>query len=159
MDKTVTPVKTFTRIHLTPSTKEFLRIVCGEKIENAQYRLKLLNKDVKTSYFEGKSAHTSDLWKVFFIKGLNQSIAMPVTEVLTQCDLNVKVKKFNQAPVNGGKRFGPRSGPTKSLGSFRILTFWRSVIIIEIIFSKKNILKKSADDKKAWKINYISSRS
>ena len=48
----MTPVKTFTRIHLTPSTKEFLRIVCGEKIENAQYRLKLLNKDVKTSYFE-----------------------------------------------------------------------------------------------------------
>ena len=34
----MTPVKTFTRIHLTPSTKEFLRIVCGEKIENAQYR-------------------------------------------------------------------------------------------------------------------------
>ena len=48
----MTPVKTFTRIHLTPSTKEFLCIVCGEKIENAQYRLKLLNKDVKTSYFE-----------------------------------------------------------------------------------------------------------
>ena len=40
MDKTVTPVKTFTRIHLTPLTKEFLRIACGEKIENAQYRLK-----------------------------------------------------------------------------------------------------------------------
>ena len=39
MDKTVTLVKTFTRIHLTPSTKEFLCIVCGEKIENAQYRL------------------------------------------------------------------------------------------------------------------------
>ena len=36
---TVTLVKTFTRIHLTPSMKEFLRIVCGEKIENAQYRL------------------------------------------------------------------------------------------------------------------------
>ena len=49
-DKTVTPVKTFTRIHLTPSTKEFLCIVCGEKIENAQYRLRLLNKDVKTSH-------------------------------------------------------------------------------------------------------------
>ena len=45
----VTPVKTFTRIHLTPSTKEFLCIVCGKKIENAQYRLKLLNIDVKTS--------------------------------------------------------------------------------------------------------------
>ena len=57
----MTPVKTFTRIHLTPSTKEFLCIACDEKIENAQYRLKLLNKDVKTSYFEGKSAHTSDL--------------------------------------------------------------------------------------------------
>ena len=57
----VTPVKTFTRIHLTPSTKEFLRIVCGGKIEKAQYRLKLLNKDVKTSYFEEKSAHTFDL--------------------------------------------------------------------------------------------------
>ena len=57
----MTPVKTFTRIHLTPSTKEFLCIVCGEKIENAQYRLKLLNKDVKTSYFEEKSAHRSDL--------------------------------------------------------------------------------------------------
>ena len=38
IDRTVTPVKTFTRIHLTPSTKEFLRIACGEKIENAQYR-------------------------------------------------------------------------------------------------------------------------
>ena len=37
------------------------KTVCGEKIENAQYRLKLLNKDVKTSYFEEKSAHTSDL--------------------------------------------------------------------------------------------------
>ena len=57
----MTLVKTFKRIHLTPSTKEFLCIVCGEKIENAQYRLKLLNKDVKTSYFEEKSAHTSDL--------------------------------------------------------------------------------------------------
>ena len=44
-DKTVTPVKTFTKIHLTPSTKEFLCIVCGDKIENAQYRLRLLNKD------------------------------------------------------------------------------------------------------------------
>ena len=53
--------KTFKRIHLTPSTKEILCIVCGEKIENAQYRLKLLNKDVNTSYFEEKSAHTSDL--------------------------------------------------------------------------------------------------
>ena len=51
MDKTGTPVKTFTRIHLTPSTKEFLCIVCGEKIENAQYRLKLLNKDVKNIIF------------------------------------------------------------------------------------------------------------
>ena len=57
----MTHVKTFTRIHLTPSTQEFLCIVCGEKIENAQYRLKLLNKDVKTLYFEEKSAHTSDL--------------------------------------------------------------------------------------------------
>ena len=57
----MTPVKTFTRIHLTPSKKEFLCIVCGEKIENAQYRLKLLNKDVNTSYFEEKSALTSDL--------------------------------------------------------------------------------------------------
>ena len=49
-NKTVTPVKTFTRIHLTPSTKEYLCIVCGEKIENAHYRLKLFNKDVKTSH-------------------------------------------------------------------------------------------------------------
>ena len=57
----MTPVKTFTRIHLTPSTKEFLCIVCFEEIENAQYRLKLLNKDVETSYFEERSAHTSDL--------------------------------------------------------------------------------------------------
>ena len=57
----MTPVKTLTRIHLTPSTKEFLRIVYGEKIENTQYRLKLLNNNVKTSYFEEKSAHTSDL--------------------------------------------------------------------------------------------------
>ena len=57
----MTLVKTFTRIHLTPSTKEFLHIVCGEKIENAQYRLLLLNKDVKKSYFEEKSTHTSDL--------------------------------------------------------------------------------------------------
>ena len=62
----MTPVKTLTRIHLTPSTKVFLRIVCGEKIENAQYRLKLLNKDVKTSYFEEKSAHTADLKSFFF---------------------------------------------------------------------------------------------
>ena len=61
----MTPVKTFTRMHLTQSTKEFLRIVCGEKIENAQYRLKLLNKDVKTSYFEEKSANTS--LKSFFL--------------------------------------------------------------------------------------------
>ena len=61
MDKAVTSVKTFTRMHLTSSTKEFLCIACGEKIENAQYRLKLLNKDVKSSYFEEKSAHTSDL--------------------------------------------------------------------------------------------------
>ena len=57
----MTPVKTFTRVHLTPSTKEFLRIVCGEKKENAQYILKLLIEDVKTSYFEEKSAYTSDL--------------------------------------------------------------------------------------------------
>ena len=49
------------KIKLSQSTKEFLCIVCVEKIENAQYRLKLLNKDVETSYFEEKSAHTSDL--------------------------------------------------------------------------------------------------
>ena len=52
----MTPVKTFTRIHLTPSTQEFCALFVV-----AQYRLKLLNKDVKTSYFEEKSAHTSDL--------------------------------------------------------------------------------------------------
>ena len=60
----MTPVlKTFTRIYLTPSTKEFLCIVCVEKIENAQIDLqcKLLKKDVETSYFEEKSAHTFDL--------------------------------------------------------------------------------------------------
>ena len=75
----MTPVKTFTRIHLTPSTKEFLCIVCGEKIENAQYRLILLNKDVKTSYFE-ENQHTHLTFKYFFlIKRFKQSIAMPVT--------------------------------------------------------------------------------
>ena len=42
-------VKTSTRKHLTPSTKEFLCIFCGEKIENSHYRLKLFNK-VKTSH-------------------------------------------------------------------------------------------------------------
>ena len=56
-DKTVTPVKTFTRKHLTPSTTEFLCIVCGEKKENDQYRLKLLNKDVKHHILR-KTQHT-----------------------------------------------------------------------------------------------------
>ena len=49
-DTSKTPVKTFTRIHLTPSTKEYLCIVCGDNIENNNYRLKLFQKDVKTSH-------------------------------------------------------------------------------------------------------------
>ena len=97
-NNTVTPFKTFTRIHLTPSTKEFLCIVCGEKIENAQYRLRC-----KNIIFWGKiSTHIWSLNIIFLIKRLKQSIAMPVTAVLTQCDfcqVNVKVKKFNQARV------------------------------------------------------------
>ena len=62
----MTPVKTLTRIHLTPSTKEFLRIVCGEKIENAQYRLKLLNKDVKHHILR-KNQHTHLIFEKFFL--------------------------------------------------------------------------------------------
>ena len=52
MDKNTskTPVKTFTRIHLTPSTKEYLCIVCADNIENSNYRLKLFHKNAKTSH-------------------------------------------------------------------------------------------------------------
>ena len=52
MDKDIssTPVKTFTRIHLTPSTKECVCIIHGELIENCNYRLKLFQKDTKTSH-------------------------------------------------------------------------------------------------------------
>ena len=77
---------------------------------------------------------------------------MPVTMVLlTQCDLNVKVKKFNQARVNGGKRFGPMADQARQnrrarSGSklFDVL----KLLLISFFFQKKN-LRKSADDKKA----------
>ena len=46
----VTPVKTFTRIHLTPSTKECLCVLHGEHIQRSDYRLKLFHKDIKTSH-------------------------------------------------------------------------------------------------------------
>ena len=52
MDKNTsnTPVKTLTRIHLISSTKECLCIVCGDNIENSNYRVKLFHKDAKTSH-------------------------------------------------------------------------------------------------------------
>lgn len=49
-DSAITPVKTFTRIHLTPSTKEFLCIIHGENIDNCNYRLRLFQTDTKTSH-------------------------------------------------------------------------------------------------------------
>ena len=45
-----TPVKTITRLHLTPTTKEYVCIICRENIQSKNYRLKLFHKDVKTSH-------------------------------------------------------------------------------------------------------------
>ena len=49
------------------------------------------------------------------------------------------------------KQFGPRSGPTPVSGWVMIQTVWHSDCVPERFFSKKFILKKSADDKKLWK--------
>ena len=45
-----TPVKTFTRVHLTPTTKEYVCIICGGNIQNKNYRMRLFNKETKTSH-------------------------------------------------------------------------------------------------------------
>lgn len=45
-----TPVKTITRLQLTPTTKQYVCIICGENILNKNYRLKLFHKDAKTSH-------------------------------------------------------------------------------------------------------------
>ena len=99
-----------------------------------------------------KNQHTHLIFeKFFFIKRLNQSIAMPVTKVLTQCDLNVKEKKFNQARVNGGKRFGPMADQARQNRWGRLVSKLFDVptlLLISFFFSKKK-LRKSADDKKA----------
>ena len=42
-------MKTITRLHLTPTTKEYVCIICGENIQNKAYRLKLFHKDEKTT--------------------------------------------------------------------------------------------------------------
>ena len=42
-----TPVKTITRLQLTPSTKEYICIICGESIPKREYRLRLFHKDKK----------------------------------------------------------------------------------------------------------------
>ena len=44
--------------------------------------------------------------------------------------------------------------PEKMSGLIKITTAWHSDGILKIIFQKKLILKKSADDKKAWKISH-----
>ena len=45
-----TPVKTITRLRLTPTTKQYVCIICGENVHSKNYRLKLFRKDVKTSH-------------------------------------------------------------------------------------------------------------
>ena len=45
-----TPVKTFTRLHLTPSTKQYVCIICGGNIQNVNYRMRLFHKETKTSH-------------------------------------------------------------------------------------------------------------
>ena len=52
-----TPVKTFTRVHLTPTTKEYVCIICGGSIHNRNYRLRLFNKETKTSHCELLEKH------------------------------------------------------------------------------------------------------
>ena len=84
----MTPVKTFTRIHLTPSTKEFLCIVCDEKMENAQYRLKLLNNvRAENFYFQVKFIdcylrEIISFTKKIDIRDLGQSKVFSVARVL-----------------------------------------------------------------------------
>ena len=42
-----TPVKTLTRLQLTPTTKQYVCIIYGENIHNKNYILKLFHKNIK----------------------------------------------------------------------------------------------------------------
>ena len=159
MDKTVTHVKTFTRIHLTPSTKELLCIVCGEKIENAQYRLKLLNKDVKTSSFEEKSAHTSDLWILFSDSKIKTKHCDDRYRCVDAMWFLPSECQSKEVQPRAGKRWQTvwtQIRPEKMVGPYQdlnCLTFWHYFwnYIKKIFWENQRTTQK-----KAWKVNYIS---
>ena len=56
-----TPVKTITRLQLTPTIKQHICIICGENILNKNYRLKLFHKDEKTSHCHVLEKHLNVL--------------------------------------------------------------------------------------------------
>ena len=45
-----TPTKVLSRIHLTPTSKRILCVICGKQCENKHERLLLFNKGSKTSH-------------------------------------------------------------------------------------------------------------
>ena len=53
---------------------------------------------------------------------------------------------------NLGKQFGPRSGPTNRRAWSGSKLFDILMVFLKEFFQKNNFEKKSADDKKAWKI-------
>ena len=53
---------------------------------------------------------------------------------------------------NFGKQFGPRSGPTNRRAWSGSKLFDILIVFLKEFFWKINFEKKSADDKKAWKI-------
>ena len=56
-----TPVKTLTRLQLTPTTKQYVCIIYGENIHNKNYILKLFHKNIKTSHCHLLEKHLSVL--------------------------------------------------------------------------------------------------
>ena len=56
-----TPVKTITRLQLTPTTKQHICIICGQNIINKNYRLKLFHKNEKTSHCHLLEKHSNVL--------------------------------------------------------------------------------------------------
>ena len=53
---------------------------------------------------------------------------------------------------NFGKQFGPRSGPTNRRAWSGSKLFDILMVFLKEFFQKVNFEKKTADDKKAWKI-------
>ena len=47
---TKTPTKVLSRVHLTPTSKRILCVICGKQCKNKYDRLLLFNKDSKTSH-------------------------------------------------------------------------------------------------------------